>query len=306
MRCVPLADDCGISTTNVDAIIRCVDAGSLRGTALLACGNALQYAVDRLTERMRGKTPVMAGVHLNLFEGFCCAPQEQIPLLADDSGRFLHSLGSFYRTLYLAPKSKKNALMDQATIEWLAQIKRIRDLFSMVFGKEDTPLYLDGHQHVHAIPALRPALSAVLEQERFTHVRVPQEITYMYPSSVSLRIKGTARRELLALWGKQLRQFLDKRAVKAPHFFLGAFASGNMTIECVEAGLAAVAKQAGKNDMVEIMAHPGAHNPQNGTDLFGQFYSAPEREKETAMLLSPRFRQALMRHDPEWRSGALA
>lgn len=306
MRCIPLADDCGISISNVDAIIQCIDSGGLRGTALLACGNALEYAVSRLAERLAKGAPLLVGAHLNLFEGRCSAPSERIPLLADRSGNFLHSLGSFCRAMYLGSSKRKNAFVEQTALEWHTQVEQIRALLRTALGR-DVQIYLDGHQHVHAIPALRPALDSVLDMGEFTHVRVPEELRYVYPTPVSLRIKGSLRRELLAFWGRSLRLHLRKRGVPAPDFFIGAFASGSMTIECIEAGLAAVVKKADSHSLVEIMTHPGTqiHENASATDPFMQFYTAPEREKEAKMLLSPNFHRIIRHYDPEYQGGSL-
>ena len=308
MHCLPLADDCGISEANVAAIMRCIDAGALRGTSLMACGAALESGAAMLGRRMAENPALRAGAHLNLLEGRCTAAPDSVPLLADEQGRFRFSLGSLCLKLQTLSGRGRSALVGQIALEWHAQITTIHSLLKAATGWEDVPLYIDGHQHVHAIPALRPALGDVLGAVRAVHVRVPEEPRYSCPAPPALAVVGSLRRELLAYWGRSLRAFLAARHVPAPAYFIGGFCSGSMTQERLAAGLAAVAARAANDAVVEIMTHPGPAGDQAGnlakgqagTDTFSRFYAAPEREEEARMLLSPRFHQTLAKYDPTW------
>lgn len=303
MRCLPLADDFGVSATNVDAIIRCIDAGSLLGTSLMANGVALDYGAARLGERLRKISHLRVGIHLNLLEGRCSASPDTVPLLADERGFFRYSLGRLCLALPFFSSRKKAAFIEQTTIEWLAQVHCVREAMRKTTQWADAPFYIDGHQHVHAIPLLWPALAAVIHSGPATHVRVPKELRYACPAPAFLQGAGTARRELLSIWGKSLKSSLDSLGVPTPDFFIGAFCSGAMTLERLQAGLAKTASYASCNALVEIMTHPGAQDTaqKNQTDLFSRFYAAPEREAETAMLLNPTFQQTLAKHDASWQ-----
>lgn len=300
MYCLPLADDCGVSERNVLAIMRCLDAGALKGASVMANGAGVALAAAMLGDRLRDNPDIRVGVHLNLFEGRCVAPPHAIPLLADSEGNFRYSLGKLLLSLPLYSPARKTALAAQAALEWRAQVDVLRDLLCAAANQEDVPLYLDGHQHVHAIPALRPALAEVLDTYRFVHVRVPEETRYRCPTPPTLFLAGHLRRELLASWGRSLRRFLRSRGIAAPDFFVGAFASGRLTPEHLEAGLAAISSMTGDGTLVEIMVHPGGAPDMPGTCSFAPFYHAPERIAEETMLLSPRFRKILARHDPSW------
>lgn len=300
MYCLPLADDCGISEANVATIMRCLDTGALRGTSLMARGEALESGAAMLGRRMAENPALRAGAHLNLLEGRCTAAPETVPLLADEQGRFRFSLGSLCLKLQTLSSRGRSALVGQVALEWHAQISAIHTLLKAATGWEDVPLYIDGHQHVHAIPALRPALGDVLGTVRTVHVRVPEEPRYSCPAPPALTVVGNLRRELLAFWGRSLRAFLAARRVPAPAYFIGGFCSGGMTMERLAAGLAAVAARAENDAVVEIMTHPGPAAAQAGTDTFSRFYAAPEREEEARMLLSPRFHQTLAKYDPTW------
>lgn len=306
MRCLPLADDCGVSPSNTQSIMHCIDSGALRGTSILASGDAVALAAVMLAERMRDNPRLKAGVHLNLLEGRCTAQPSSVPMLADRKGRFLHSLPVLcLRLARLSPKGKQ-AMLAQITLEWQAQIDLVTGLLREQTPAKDVIPYLDGHQHVHAIPALRPALIRILEANSVLHVRVPEEPRYTMPASASLFVVGTLRRELLSAWGRSLRPFLSRAGVRCPDFFLGAFCSGSMTSERLKAGLAKVHSLAGKaNPLVEIMTHPGGYVPDEARpddDGFARFYAAPEREQEKQMLLSREYRDMLARFDMAWNT----
>lgn len=292
--------------------MHCLDTGCLRGTSLLANGAAVEHAVVRLAERMARDSRILAGVHLNLLEGRCTAPAASIPLLAAADGFFRHSLGGLCRLLYASRPSVREAAIEQSAIEWRAQTDTVTGLLQQTLGTVPR-VYLDGHQHVHAIPALRPALSAVLDAVAVTHVRVPEEPRYYCPAPPKLALAGALRRELLAFWGRSLRRFLASRGVPSPDVFIGAFCSGSMTADRLEAGIARAATLAGKGGLVEIMLHPGGNAPDGnsggartrsgGKDReFERFYAAPEREVEKNLVLSSFMRQILAKHDPSWQN----
>ncbi len=303
MRCLPLADDCGVSNANTDAIAHCIDAGALAGASVLAAGAVFERGAAELGRRIAANPALRAGVHLNLLEGRATSPPEAVPLLADGHGNFRRSLAWMCFALPLLSARAKAAFNEQAALEWRAQIDAVRGPLFAAAGKE-TPLYLDGHQHVHAVPTLRPALAAALEHCDVAHVRVPQEPRYACPAPLPLLLAGTARRELLAYWGRSLRPFLAQREIPAPDFFIGAFCSGSMNRARLQAGLAAVAAKTKAGDLVEIMFHPGGDAALGGTGPFSRFYAAPEREEEKALLLSPDFRRALAKHDPSWQEAS--
>lgn len=311
MRCLPLADDCGVSNTNTESIFECIDAGALHGTSILACGAALNTAINGLAKRLPLNANLRVGVHLNLLEGHCTANPASIPLLVDERGIFKNSLGKLCLTLLRASPRQKSELNEQAALEWQAQIELIKSKMRAASDK-DVLFYLDGHQHVHAIPALREALNKILNQHQFTHVRVPEEARYYVPAPPMLQLAGNVRRELLAHWGKTLRAHLAKIDVPVPNYFIGAFASGAMNYQRLAAGLGKIAKIAQNNELVEIMFHPGGYSPQglqkfnkpakthlgaSSKNVFSAFYAAPERIVEKNLLLSKQYQQLLAQYN---------
>lgn len=304
MRCLTLADDCGITPGATEAILRCLDAGRLYGTAVMAGAPYAREAAQALGKRLAQRPSLRVGVHLNLLEGNCTAPAAEVLLLADAQGRFKHSLGSLWAALAFAGRNSRTALLGQIAREWQAQAALVHQEVGKGFGREDGfSLYLDGHLHVHTLPALRPVLLELLEGLSVSHVRIPAEPRYAVPAPLSLQLVGSLRRELLSYWSEPLRGLLQRRGISTPDLFIGAFCSGAMTLPRLEAGLACAQKSASPESLVEIMFHPGGFTPEERRTLgptlpYADFYSSPNRSVEYDLLLSPEFEQLMLRHDP--------
>ncbi len=327
MRCLPVADDCGITCGATETIFRCMDAGRLLGTSVVAGGAYAEEAGVALGMRLAANAELRAGVHLNVLEGVCSAHPSDVPLLAHKNGQFKHSLMSLWRALTLNAPRMKEALREQVEHEFRAQISAVLQSIGKgfvagqkeKFQQQDMPIYFDGHLHVHALPALLPVLEKLVREYSVKHVRVPSEIRYMLPSSPLLCLTGVLRRELLAFWSGPLRSMLERNEVQCPDFFIGAFCSGSMTLPRLQAGLAAVQKKATENSLVEIMFHPGGFSIEEqacycsapsaslssspaGPEVsktcaptFTDFYSSSCRATEEAVLLSDDFKR-LMQH----------
>ena len=298
MRIVTHADDCGLTDGITTAILDC--GGALAGASVMAGGDCPERAARALEASLscRCGLPVV-GVHLNLLEGRCMLPPDQLPLLARPDGFFRHSLGSLCLALAKPFSRARQALLDEIAAEWTAQAEHIRA------AVPSARLYLDGHLHVHVLPALRPVLFALLQRFPVDYVRVPAEPRYFAPAPPGLQLFGNLRRELLRLWCGGLGAELRKRGVRTPDCFLGAFCSGAMTLPRLAAGLAHARKTLASDALVEIMFHPGGFGPDDADaarDLpYRKFYLAPERNAEYALLRSAEFHHLMFSHDDEWQ-----
>lgn len=338
MRCLPLADDCGISAPVTDAIFQCLDAGGLRGASVIAGGACAVEAARALGGRLYKNPDISIGIHLNLLEGRSVSSPADVPMLVDEQGWFRRGLGGLWTAVTLSAARKKQALLEQMVHECRAQVDVVRTAvhagWHAAFAQENPgaaepeecpfSFYLDGHLHIHAIPAFQPVLAAVLDHYSFSHVRTPVEARCFLPAPLSLQLTGGLRRELLGLWGRGLRSFLDQRGVAFPDFFVGAFASCNLTLPVLEKALRHVRDTANSPDaLVEIMFHPfsvqannvdSAAQPPSSQPLsepscsgiaarqaaLGKSYATPGRRAEAAMLLSPDFQRLMLGYDPSW------
>ncbi len=307
MRRLALADDCGISPGATDAILRCVDAGSLDGASVMAGAPRAREAARSLARRS-----ALVGVHLNLLEGRCVAPAGEVPLLVDARGNFRHSLGSLWAALTLASRGSRASLAAQIAREWQAQADLVRE----AAGRKESggAVYLDGHLHVHVLPALRPILLELAESFPVCHVRIPIEPRHMPPAPPALLAVGSVRRELLRAWAAPLRLLLEQRGIPSPEVFIGAFCSGAMNAPRLEAGLARAARSVSSNApaeaTVEIMFHPGGFSPEERADPafaslpYAAFYTSPARRVEEELLLSPEFGRLLSTYGISRRENA--
>ena len=298
MRLLTHADDCGLTRGITRAILDCARSGALLGASVMAGGDCADEAARSLEQTIAGRhgLPVV-GVHINLLEGRCLLPPERLPLLARPDGFFRHSLGSLYLALSVPFSRAKQALLDEIAEECAAQTARIQA------AVPTARLYLDGHLHVHILPALRPVLFSLLERFPIDYVRVQVEPRYAMPSPPRLRIVGTIRRELLRLWSRGLPAALSRRGVRAPDCFIGAFCSGSMTLPRLIAGLDHARRAFADDALVEVMFHPGGFEPDDASrDLaYREFYLASERNDEYALLQSSEFHHLMLHHDKDWQ-----
>jgi predicted glycoside hydrolase/deacetylase ChbG (UPF0249 family) len=138
------ADDLGVSPGVNQAIVRGALEGGLTDASLFANG---AYFEDALNTVVR-QTPLRIGLHANLTEGRALSPAARIPLLAGPDGRFRHG---FMKLWLLSRSARRGDLISQARLEMEAQIGRLRECGITV-------AHIDGHRHVHMIPALFPMI----------------------------------------------------------------------------------------------------------------------------------------------------
>ncbi|WP_262027514.1 ChbG/HpnK family deacetylase [Microvirga sp. Mcv34] len=138
------ADDFGIADGVSRGIVELAGMGRLSATGAMTNMPGWRRAAESLGG-VRDRMAV--GLHLNLTTG---SPLGAMPVLAP-SGRF--------PTLKeLLPKALKR---QWPAVEIAREIARQIDAFEEVFGA--APAFVDGHQHVHVLPVIRPALIAALK-----------------------------------------------------------------------------------------------------------------------------------------------
>jgi chitin disaccharide deacetylase len=138
------ADDFGLADGVSRGIVELAEMGRLSATGAMTNMPGWRRAARSLMP-LRDRTAV--GLHLNLTAG---SPLGPMPRLTP-SGRF--------PTLKdLLPKALKRQLPGSEIAE---EISRQIDAFEEAFG--DAPAFVDGHQHVHVLPAIRPALIQTLK-----------------------------------------------------------------------------------------------------------------------------------------------
>jgi predicted glycoside hydrolase/deacetylase ChbG (UPF0249 family) len=261
------ADDYGLSYGVSAGILEALRAGRLSATSALTNGPRWP-ALGR--DLARGEFDADVGLHFNLTLG---APLAAMPEFAPK--------GAFPPVSEVIRLSMRNKLpMDEIR----AEIDRQLDRFEAVMLRP--PDFVDGHQHVQALPHIRGALLDALKQRRLQ-------------GKCWLRDSGDSLHRIL-LRGGQVRKALVVRGL-ASGFRRAARRAGFV----VNDGFAGFSDFNPGHDYAAqfetylrargrchlIMCHPG-HVDE---DLRAQDPVTVTREQELAFLLSPRFAQMLER-----------
>lgn len=142
-----VADDYALSPGVSAAILSLARAGRLTGTGVMTPS---PYWREHGRALAGIPPPFQAGLHLTLTGAL--APLGAMPRLAPD-GR-LPALGWWLR------HSLSGALDATCRAEIALEVDRQLDAFETVMGRP--PAYIDGHQHVHLLPGIRPAVLAAI------------------------------------------------------------------------------------------------------------------------------------------------
>ncbi len=226
------ADDAGFDRATDDAILR--SARIARSASVAVNGPTAAEFVARA----RG---IALGIHVNLTEGMAVAGPHKT--LTDAEGRFRGKEDLWAR----ARRGEIDPF--EARREVRAQWERGEAL-----GIRAT--HVDGHNHVHVIPAVREALP------RHLYVRVPLDRA---PAPPFLHLPWAA----------------DARGPRTDRFTGYRFAA-EPTMETFLESLE------GLSGTVEFMVHPGAR-------AGSEFVRSPARDRETEVLSSPALADELVR-----------
>lgn len=281
MRFIVHADDCGLTHRISEDIFSCLADGPLNSVSVLMGGS---YTRESLL-RLGGMPETRVCLHLNILEGRCCAPIRQVRPLVDEEGVFRHSLGRMLGMLAVSASTRKRVLLTAIRDEFEAQI----DAFTAAFPhlSRQGGLHLDGHLHVHVIPALREILRGILREHAPAYVRLPREPWHLPPLPFLPLLTGCARRALLSRWARGAAPLLDRTGTAHNDILCGLVSGGNLTAARVGASLKAVRRRGQGNPLVEIMCHPGGIRFEDHEPFVrhAAFYQSPARQIEKTMLL---------------------
>lgn len=226
MKIITNADDLGISPAVNDAVFELMSEGLVTSATLLANGLSVAEAAKELSRFPK----CSFGAHLNLTEFVPVGGGAGLGRLLDSAGRFsgnTREIGSLF------------AMRQAIFQEWCAQIDLLQQL--------GVPLsHIDGHHHIHTVPALFPVLKAVQRRYRIRKVRISL--------NVYSRAEATGRK--LPLLQKKIYNFC-LRAIyqtRTTDAFMSLSAYGENREQF-----------ASRYRSAEIMLHPGA--PGSGEEI---------------------------------------
>ena len=266
-RLIINADDYGLSRGANSGIIEAAETGVVTSASMIVNLPGFDDAVARA----RSLPSLSLGLHLNLTTGK--------PLTA------AHSLtrrktGQFYPLPLLVARASVGRVDSRDVAqECAAQIDRMVD--AGVF-----PTHLDSHRHVHAHPALWPAVFETASSRGISNVRVPTE-----PIRTNVRDwKATLKKAGLLMTARIAR--LEAKG-DANHFFGVSLQGGGVFASRLFALIPRL-----PDGTTELMTHPGYTDPTL-SEHDGYTW---QREEELRVLCSKELRDLLLRYEIELTS----
>lgn len=270
------ADDYGLCDSVSRRIEQCIETGVLNKISIFPNFDKIDF--EKLSEYKN----LRISLHLNLVEGKCLANADEISMIADKDGRFLHTFGGLFRLWLFHGKQ----LEEQLYREIKAQV-----LYFMNILPKDTPFCIDSHQHTHMIPAVLKALVRVLKEEKISlaYMRIPAEPLGIYWKTPSLYATYSGI-NLIKQWLLRFLWRLNQPYVKnmsiPTSYFMGILFSGKMDEKRVKKILPKYEKLAEKKGWdIEVLFHPGylEQLPPDANEkniVFQTFYLSENRKQE--------------------------
>ncbi|QAT83698.1 protein YebG [Corallococcus coralloides] len=260
-RLIVNADDLGLHPSLDAGILKAHREGIVTSATLLAMGPCAAEAVG--LAKAQG---LAVGVHLALSTRLpCAAPSEAVRTVAP-GGRLMGNWAEFAKA-WMTGRVRR----DELERELSAQLSRARELGARVD-------HLDGHQHLHLLPGVRPVVEGIAAREGLP-LRWPDAL----PRVSWLRAPGPAlKTTVLAVLARTApRARPGVRRVSAG----GVFEAGRLD----ESALLAVLDSLPAGDF-ELGCHPGEGAPQVPEDPAWTY----GWEAELAALTSPRVKAKLV------------
>jgi predicted glycoside hydrolase/deacetylase ChbG (UPF0249 family) len=285
MRLILYNDDLGVTHGLNEAVDRLHTAGLTTAAALRTNGPAFDDAAARLS-RLPG---LEVGLHLNLTEGPPTAPPEAVPDLLGSEGCFRRRFAGYLSALRRSP-----ALAPQIEIELAAQLDR-----AAAAGVEVN--HVNGHQHVHMVPAVFEIACRLAAERGIRWVRIPREPFYP-PPSLADGLYGIPRLNpvkhvLLNVLARQAFPVAAQHGLGAVGWFVGVLFTGRMSAEILERALHRLGELGA--EAAEVLFHPALIDHPADDALratLPAYYFAGERRLELDALESAQMRDYLAGH----------
>jgi predicted glycoside hydrolase/deacetylase ChbG (UPF0249 family) len=267
-RLIVNADDYGLSRGVTTGIIEAAETGVVTSASMMVNLPGFNDAAARA-----GSRPSLSlGLHLNLTTG---KPLTSAPSLTQ------RNTGKFYSLPVLIARASLGRIdSSEVTLECAAQLDRMAEVGI-------APTHLDSHRHVHAHPALWPAVIEAASSRGVSNVRVPTE-----PLWVNARDwKSTLKKTGLLMCSRTLRGRSEHSV--ADHFFGLSLQGGR----AFAARLFALIPKLPEGT-TELMTHPG-YADAGLSEYDGYTW---QREDELRVLCSKELRELVLRNGIELAS----
>jgi chitin disaccharide deacetylase len=272
-RLIVNADDLGVDKARNAGIFEAIAAGSVTSCSLLSNGPALEDAIDNIRDCKLNN--ISFGVHLNLSEGRPLS--SGLRQLTDQDGKFLGKASA----QRLLTRCANPELEEEIRREFTVQILRLRNADILID-------HLDGHQHIHVLPAVVRITAEVVIENEIPWVRIPEEPPCRGSSGlISSSLEDEAR--FFCRHAQSARLLFSASGIYGTDHFRGLSLKGHLpALEWMEF------LESIPHGLTELMVHPGhAADPADSTPFSG--FSTLERERELDALIDGRFRAALQK-----------
>ena len=260
-RLVVTADDVGLHPGLTLGALKAHDEGIVTACSLVATGNALGDAIDRLRDRPR----LDLGVHLTFVGERPFSPPDRVPSLVGANGAFLPGFRAFAVRYALGR-------IDPGELE--AELRR---QIERLLAAGLRLVHANSHQHLHVLPRIFEVVLRLAGEYGIPWVRIPRD------PAASLSPRGLEIGILNAI-GRQARRKLGKTEIRAADRTVGILDAGRLTPQRLARILGDV------EGTTELVCHPGIGDATLEA-VYGWGYGW---ERETAALCDPEIRKGLV------------
>jgi chitin disaccharide deacetylase len=236
------ADDLAWTDGVNQGIVTAHRRGLVTSASLMANGRAFASALHIAADNPE----LGVGVHLNLSNGPPTANPDLVRALLNHSNEFAFQPQALFLRILT-----RQLNLDQVQLEWDAQIQKVRD-------SGIVPSHLDGHKHVHMLPALFPIAVHLAKKHSIRAIRISHEHTSLRVllSGANQQNKALLMQTLqafaLRLLARDARAIAHRAGLATTDYFCGIAHTGVLTRQ----GVASLLKNL-PNGTTEFMCHPG-------------------------------------------------
>ena len=229
-RLIVTADDVGLHPGMTEGAIQAAEHGIVTACSVVANGFDIDDALRRLSVLR-----IDTGIHLTLVEERPISDRSEVPSLVGSRGRLFPS----YRELavrYVAGR----IVIAEVERELRAQIEKV-----VAAGVSIT--FLNGHQHLHVLPAIFQLILRLAEEFQIRYVRIPADpVTGFSPRAGAIRA--------LNHLGAKARKHVGESSVRTSDRTIGIVEAGHLDRASIVRLLDSV------EGLTELVCHPGIGN----------------------------------------------
>jgi len=283
------ADDMGATPSMTARMCDSWEGGLVDSFSVFGNCDHLGMITFRLAARP--DRPARISVHLNLAEGRPLTPLVRATGLVDRDGYLDAEFVGMVKRLHVGSTMReRNAVLSLVEREWRAQIENV-----MRAIERRQVAALDGHIHMHMVPALFRLAVKLARDYGIPEIRNVREPFYLSPSireCCSKRfLANCLKREILSRFSIENSQVAEADGVRSPDRLIGVLYSGMMSRSNIFAGIAASRRRGAKR--IEVLVHIGRAELTelgrwNGRRSRAWFVLSPSRDREYLELMKVR------------------